>query len=70
MEQRGYARAAKFLRPNFVQMIKWEQDWHERFLSHVARSRDAIGVRHGERLRFSPLYHGCDKDCDQCYHRA
>jgi hypothetical protein len=45
MKQRGYARAAKLLRPNFVQMIKWEQDWHERFLSHAERSRDAIGVR-------------------------
>jgi len=44
MEQRADTRAAKFLRPNFVQMIKWEQDCHERFLSHAARSRDAIGV--------------------------
>jgi hypothetical protein len=28
MEQRADTRAAKFLRPNFVQMIEWEQDCH------------------------------------------
>ena len=31
MEQRADPRAAKLLRPNFVQMIKWKQDCHERF---------------------------------------
>ena len=65
MKQRGYARAAKFLWPNFVQMIKWEQDWHERFLSHAARSRDAIGVLPLQRLlKLSPPYHAYRKHCE------
>jgi hypothetical protein len=29
MQQRADSRAAKFLRPQFVQMIKWKQDRHE-----------------------------------------
>ena len=45
MEQRADTRAAKSLRPNFVQTIKWEQDCHEQFFitdGEIARCNNSI----------------------------